>query len=308
MNARLPLSRAELAELHRVRPLRSLAAIAAELGTIVASIWIAESCAWWPVTLAAIFVIGTRQHGLLVLMHEGVHQGLFRRRWLNDGLSRVLLAWPMLVSFSSYRDNHLAHHRHTNTERDPDWLRYADDPHMSFPMPRARLAWLLLSDLLGLRTLEQLRKLWTFGRAKPTTQPGASGLAAARLAYYLAIALLLSWAQAWPGLLVYWVVPLLSSLKFVLRVRLIAEHYGIPDEQGTRTVLGTPLDRLLIAPHGINFHAEHHRYAAVRFHQLAGFHRRLQRERPGWTPLCASYLDVLRECTQLAAGGHPGSS
>ena len=63
----------------------------------------------------AVAFIGSRQHALLVLMHDGVHYRLLRNRRLNDWMSEVILAWPHLVTARQYRKNHFAHHKYLNT-------------------------------------------------------------------------------------------------------------------------------------------------------------------------------------------------
>src|SRR3989442_744970 len=55
--------------------------------------------------------------------HDGVHAVIVRTRRTNDLLAELLLAWPVLVPFRSYRHVHRLHHRHLGTERDPDFAR-----------------------------------------------------------------------------------------------------------------------------------------------------------------------------------------
>ena len=52
---------------------------------------------------------------------------------MNDWVSEVLLAWPVMATVRSYRRNHFAHHRYLNTPDDPDWARKRDDPEWAFP-------------------------------------------------------------------------------------------------------------------------------------------------------------------------------
>ena len=72
--------------------------VAAEWALIAATIYLCQRF-WHPMLYVfAVAFIGSRQHALLVLMHDGVHYRLLRNRRLNDWLSEVVLAWPHLVS------------------------------------------------------------------------------------------------------------------------------------------------------------------------------------------------------------------
>ena len=63
-------------------------------------------------------LIGSRQLGLAILMHDGAHGCLSRSQARNTALSQWLCAWPILADTVSYRRYHyrryhLAHHAHT---------------------------------------------------------------------------------------------------------------------------------------------------------------------------------------------------
>jgi fatty acid desaturase len=52
-------------------------------------------------------------------MHDASHRSVARRGWLNEVVGR-LAGVPLLAPFPAFRAMHLAHHRHTNEEDDPD--------------------------------------------------------------------------------------------------------------------------------------------------------------------------------------------
>ena len=114
-NIPVKLSKEELRELSTVNPILACIHIGAEWGLIVATIYICQRF-WHPMLYVfAVAFIASRQHALLVLMHDGVHYRLLRNRRLNDWMSEVILAWPHFVSARQYRKNHFAHHRYLNT-------------------------------------------------------------------------------------------------------------------------------------------------------------------------------------------------
>ena len=71
-----------------------------------------------PLTIVlALFVIGARQLGFAILMHEAAHRSLFGNRRLNDWAGNWLAAYPVWAEVEPYRRYHLVHHAHTGTAR-----------------------------------------------------------------------------------------------------------------------------------------------------------------------------------------------
>jgi len=101
---------------------------------------------------------------------------------------------------------------------------------------------------------------------------------------------------------VLWLVPLATWYQLVRRIRNIAEHAVVPDNddplRNTRTTLTNPLMRLLVAPYWVNYHLEHHLFMFVPCWRLAAAHRALVEA--GWRDrmeVQAGYLPVLRMAT-----------
>ena len=79
-----------------------------------------------------------------------------------------------------------------------------------------------------------------------------------------------------------WVIAYFTTYQFCLRIRSIAEHSVVPDHsdnhRNTRTTKANFLERLLFAPHFVNYHAEHHLLMTVPPYNLPRMHE-LIRER-----------------------------
>ena len=60
----------------------------------------------------AVMLIGSRQLGLAILMHEGAHRCFFRNEARNMAVSQWLCAYPIFADTLAYRRYHLAHHAH----------------------------------------------------------------------------------------------------------------------------------------------------------------------------------------------------
>src|SRR6201999_2060784 len=68
----------------------------------------------------AVMLIGSRQLGLAILMHEGAHRCFSRSESRNTVLSQWLCAYPIFADTLAYRRYHLQHHAHTQQDDDPD--------------------------------------------------------------------------------------------------------------------------------------------------------------------------------------------
>ena len=70
--------------------------------------------------LVALVIIGSRQFALAVLAHDAAHNLLFENNKVNDWAGQWFCAYPIFQDNRVYRPYHLKHHRHTETEDDPD--------------------------------------------------------------------------------------------------------------------------------------------------------------------------------------------
>ena len=78
-----------------------------------------------------------------------------------------------------------------------------------------------------------------------------------------------------------WVIAFMTSHMLISRIRQIAEHAAVPDHfdldprLNTRTIHINWLESLLIAPHDLNYHLEHHLMASVPIYRLRDLHKLL---------------------------------
>lgn len=216
-----------------------------------------------PITwLVAVAIIGTRQLGLAILMHDGAHGILTENQKLNMFLSQWLCAYPMLAETLTYRRYHLKHHASTQQPDDPDLILSAP-----FPITKKSLRRKILRDLTG-QTGYQQRKAQILNAFGPRDLPLAerakrywNRLGRATIAQAIILGLL--WAAGHPIYFVtLWLVPLLTWHQLVTRLRNIAEHAMMPDNndpfRNARTTMASWAERVFIAPYYVNYHVEHH--------------------------------------------------
>src|SRR5262249_32914105 len=110
----------ELAQLGEPIEWKGIALIAHAWAVILASIAVVAAVPNPLTYLLAVMLIGSRQLGLAILMHEGAHRCLSRNETRNLALSQWLCAYPIFANTIAYRRYHLAHHAHTHQQDDPD--------------------------------------------------------------------------------------------------------------------------------------------------------------------------------------------
>jgi fatty acid desaturase len=259
-----------------------------------------------PLTFAlAVVIIGSRQLGLAILMHEAAHNALFKSRRLNEFAGEWLCGRPILADLAEYRRYHLKHHRHTQTDEDPDLIL-----SKPFPTTRASLRRKFWRDITGRTGIKQRSQQIMFAlkmAGEVEGQPGAQELAQAfsgpvigRALIANAVLFALMWAVgAWWWWLAFWVLPLLTWFQLVLRIRNIAEHGAVEavDDplRNTRTTYAGPLMRLLVAPYWVNYHLEHHLVMHVPARNLPKLHALMvDRGHSDKMQIGRNYLDVLQ--------------
>ncbi|WP_264213274.1 fatty acid desaturase [Leisingera thetidis] len=263
VTALAPDTRAALTARSNTAGLRHLALYLGALAACTAGI--ALQAPLWPLLMLP---QGVLLVFLFTLSHECTHQTPFRSRWLNEAAGHVC-ALAIALPFVWFRYFHLAHHKFTN---DPD-----RDPELEHgPRPETLPQWLRYLSGWGYWRGMALT-LWrnAFGTMDapylPQRRHAAMRLEARVLLAVHAAALLTLLVS--PLVLWLWLLPLLIGQPF-LRAYLLAEHGLCPPVanmlENSRTTLTNRLVRFLAW--NMPYHAEHHAFPAVPFHQLPAFH------------------------------------
>jgi fatty acid desaturase len=292
------ISRDELDALLGMSDWRSWLSVALNWALVAAAMALV---AVWPHPLTvvfALFVIGARQLGFAVLMHEAAHRSLFRNRQMNDWVGNWLCAYPVWGDLVPYRPYHLQHHGKTWTEGDPD-LALATP----FPITRRSLARKIWRDLSGQTGWKRARATLkrdlgrSQGRVRRLDFMGSRNLRGVVATNLVLVGVLALVGQ--PLLYLLWAAAWLTTYSLVMRIRSIAEHAMIDDPAdplgNTRTTIARWWERLLVAPNCVNFHLEHHLAMTVPHYHLRRMHRLLV-ERGVLANACVTrgYLSVLQ--------------
>jgi len=247
---------------------------------------------FWPnplVLLFAVLVVGTRQHALFVIAHDAAHYLLYDNRLMNEIVGRAS-AMLQGLSMCSYRVIHRMHHNNLYGELDPDTAL-----HGGYPRGRAYLAKKLLKDISGL-TAWKTYAYFLFAAPglntatnvalRPLDDTSQKLRSEARhdrnavVAFHVLMFVLFAMSGYLLQYLVLWVLPLLTVVQPILRLRAIAEHGATTDFSSPLTAARTNVApawlEWLIFPHQVNYHIEHHLYASVPHYNLPALHRALE--------------------------------
>lgn len=241
--------------------------------------------AWIPWLIpVSVMIIGTRQLGLAILMHEAAHGGLSSSKRLNDVLGQWLCAAPVGASLRAYRPYHLTHHKFTQQDEDPDLILSAP-----FPITKDSLRRKIIRDLTGQTFFKQRsgQFLAAFGvlpkhlRGNPNISTSAREAVIPFLITNAIIAVVMTLLGPWWAYPVFWLLPLATWFPLVTRIRNIAEHACVPENgsdplRHARTTLANPIEGLLVAPYWVNYHSEHHMFMHLPCYRLAEAHQLLR--------------------------------
>ena len=230
-----------------------------------------------PLTWAiAIVVIGARQLGLAVLMHDAAHGILTNNKRLNDILGQVFCAWPVVTDMYPYRTYHLQHHRWTQQKDDPDLALSAP-----FPITPRSLKRKVIRDLTGQTTFKQRTAQLRSALGKPgmalkdRVRNFVKRLGGPLLMNGVLLGGLITAGYGYLYLAL-WVLPFFTWFPMITRVRNIAEHAVVPDNddpfRNARTTKAGWFMRAVLAPYWVNFHVEHHLLMYVPCYNLPKLH------------------------------------
>lgn len=263
--------------------------------------------------LVAWLVIGGRQLACSVVMHDTGHIALFKTRWLNDFAGKWLGAYPVLSDMTAYRPYHNVHHVHNGTEDDPDLLLTANYPAQAISMARkffrdisgqtgvkTQFAFVLMQ--VGILKYNLGKKVERITEPKPTTKSifinGVKNLSGPIGANIIIFGIL--WMIGHPWLYMLWFICLFTTFQLFIRIRSMAEHSMVESTldpyANTRTTYANVIERLLVAPHFVNYHAEHHMMMTVPPYNLPRMHDILLRK--GFFekgPLEKGYLSLIKK-------------
>ena len=223
----------------------------------------------WLLIIPGILATALALNAFVLLMHDGMHDSLFRSRHWNH-LASVLIGSTFLMSFSAYRVLHARHHMFLGDPRDPDdYNNYTGRRSLVWTLHFLRLAvgsllYLVAIPILAIKhgTREERRRIFV-----------EYAFLAAAYSVALRFAPLLYLALAW-------FIPLLI-VGTLTAIRGFTQH-GITDASdpyiASRTILPNPIVGFFLLHE--NYHLEHHLFPEVPSYHLPRLHLLVWRKLP----------------------------
>ncbi len=300
-NIRDLLTEKELAQVTQKDDIKATGIVAFDWAVIILLFALAASFPNPLIYLLVVVLLGGRQMALGVLVHETGHNSFFSSPEANDFTGKWLSGYWVFSDKAAYMQGHLMHHRDSGTADDPDLKNYE-----AYPVSTTSLKRKVIRDLTGqigwrrivsiARSVARIQKMQTGSRETLIRSLGCN------LAMLLALTLV-----GQPFLYALWVIAFMTSHMLISRIRQIAEHAAVPDHfdldprLNTRTIHINWLESLLIAPHDLNYHLEHHLMASVPIYRLRDLHNiLLAKGHYEGVVFPRGYFNLLRQITYSA--------
>lgn len=268
------LTPARVRELSQCRPGRVVLDTAVTWATIVA-VWAAAVAigSWWA-KIAAAIISGNRYYSLWIIGHDGLHRRLFQSTFANDLFNDLLVLGPIGAITRINNRNHLSHHQHLGTGDDPDRYKHACFNKATRPQ--------LIGYLLAVTSVVPA-VIHVFSRrnqvkvAKQAHSPDGpryrprdlailAGWQAGLLAFFTIF-------FGWWSYFALWWLPVFVFVFLADNLRTFVEHsHPEGDEQADthRLITNHPswLERQLLSPMNMNYHAAHHLWTSIPYYNL----------------------------------------
>lgn len=234
-------------------------------------IWIALGViAWnsnyWLLTWSCYLTMGYMQMGIVTFMHDCTHSTLFKARWKN-WVFGIFAMIPLIISFISFKEDHLLHHRHNRSPKDPDAFTMGKRGVGDFILFYAYAVVGVFLTAIQFTLIFPLKVL----RGKKAL------IHWSEIALHVAVMwAVFDWAASQgiaSKVFDVWFWPLVF-FGFFNSVRFIAEHYGClwnaGQLVGTRTITSNQINSFFW--NNINYHIGHHSYPGVPWYNLQKLH------------------------------------
>lgn len=300
---RCRVDRADLARLNKRSDLLGFAQTLGFLGVLLGGAGLAAWSAYhwpWYVTCLLVYLNGMHWHFTINAFHELVHDSVFKTRWLNRFFLRVFsfLGWHNHHHFWA---SHTEHHKYT--------LHPPDDLEVVLPQKVTRhivfrlqfIWWRYPYDVLRQHMRHAFGELpgdeWTqtlFPESDPVRRRQFVNWERILVVGHLAIAFT-AVAMGW------WIVPFVFTFphmwgKWLHTLCNSAQHIGLTDKVADfrlccRTIYLNPYLQFMYWH--MNYHTEHHMYAAVPCYNLGKLHRLIRHDMPHCpNGLCETWTQI----------------
>jgi fatty acid desaturase len=268
---------------------------------VIAAVWLAAAhTPSWLYPLWVVLLVG-RLHALGVVLHDAVHLPL-RRKSLVMRVIELLAGYPVATTLDAMRYHHLRHHRDVGLPSDPYLKPWVGRSEIRYWIISFR--YFLLTPLWIVRALYGTMAFYvpalrqSYGRLFLQDRSGcdltnqSEVVSCAReehgqLLFFICVGV---FAAIWPRwMLAYYVVPLVLT-GYLAGFRLLHEHVQEPAQdrsvesiqRSTRNRHLGKLSSIVLAPHNVGYHLEHHLHPQAALENLPRLSEWRRRNKPSY--------------------------
>jgi fatty acid desaturase len=229
----------------------------------------------WNFYPLAVLIIGARQRALATLLHEAAHGILLKNKSFNFALGSFFSGYLIFQTFTSYQKSHVRyHHGHFgDPELDVDYkfmlnegLYREDVSPGKFVLQNIYLPLFLSKVPKYLYSLVRQR-FWETARKEKFIM----------LCYLLAIALSSIYGHFWNLVIIFWLIPYLTTFQIIGWFIELSEHYPLMKNDCnlymTRNRNSHWLETFFTSIHNENYHLVHHLNPTIPFWNQAKAHQ-----------------------------------
>ncbi len=226
----------------------------------------------------AVVIIGARQRALATLLHEAVHGTLAKNKYLNFLLGSFFSGYLIFQQFTSYKNSHVRfHHGHFGDPLlDPDYQYqineglYDDIEPKKFFIKYVFMPFFLLKVPSYLNSLIKHR---LFASKNNRLEMCIVFVYLTNLVIFAHIA----WEKPGEIILLFWLIPYLTSFQILGWFIELSEHYPLmrcydTDTYMARNRQSNCLEYFLTCIHNEHFHLDHHLDPTTPFWNLPKVH------------------------------------
>ncbi len=286
---RSPLPPGAMKALHERRDfpaaVQTLGFLAIYAAAAALPIWSSVHGPWW-LTLAGVFAFGTVTSFMINAVHELGHGTVFRTKWLNVFFTH-LFAFFGWINHEMFQSSHIRHHRYT--------LHPPDDLEVTLPI-RVAFRRMLREGIVDFRPIGWALKgqsriacgrfegeweLTLYPASAPEKRAVPVRWARALFAGHALIGVVCAFEHWWMALFLFTVPVFYGGL--LQSICNNTQHIGLQDNVSDfrlccRTFTLNPVLRFIYWQ--MNYHIEHHMYAAVPCYNLGKLHRLIRADLP----------------------------
>ncbi len=253
------------------------------------------SSVWF--SFLGILIVGSAQHGLSLVAHEGAHTLLSGSRRLNDFFARWFFAAPVLLPFDIYRRRHFEHHLYACTDRDTKDLYRQKITGIYLFIE-------LIKSASGFDFFKQVFSVLKHSSKNFSSTQSSDKKMSFNFLYdifsicisQLVILIVFCALSNFIYYLFAWLLPLFTVNMLCGKLRSIVEHQPLTTDSpnlinsqffkgmGTpfcRSISPTFFERFFLTKINFCYHAEHHLYPSVSYQFLPQIHDRIAIEDDG---------------------------